>query len=154
MKKVLFVCLGNICRSTMAEAIFRKRLLDEKLEDKITVDSAGTSSWESGNPPHPGTQEILTGIDVDFSGIYSRKITSEDFETADWIIAMDDMNIEDLNRMSGGQYKDKIHLLLSVVPGREDEEVPDPYYTGNYKLTYQLVSQGIEAWLAIIRKNL
>lgn len=153
MKRVLFVCLGNICRSPMAEAIFAHRLAEEGLDQQISVDSAGTSSWEKGNPPHPGTQRMLRKAGISYSGIVSRKITMTDFDSFDWIIGMDEMNMADLAQLSNGRYDEKLHLFLRAVPGLDDDEVPDPYYTGDYELTFQLISEGVEAWLDIFREK-
>ncbi len=96
MIKVLFVCLGNICRSPMAEAVFRDLVKREGLEDKIKADSAGTGDWHIGNPPHKGTREILNENQISAEGLVARQIQSGDIEEFDYIIAMDRTNQNDI----------------------------------------------------------
>ncbi|KAF1299121.1 protein-tyrosine-phosphatase [Enterococcus sp. JM4C] len=146
MKKVLFVCLGNICRSPMAEAMMRAEIKARHLEDKIVVDSAATSRWEVGSQPHHGTQKILKAQGIDCSGIYARQITTQDFLSADVIIGMDQNNVDELLSIAPEEAKGKVQLFMSVVPGKEQMGVPDPYYTGDFEETYQLVSEGLAEW--------
>ena len=96
MVKVLFVCLGNICRSPMAEAVFRDMVKKEGLSDKIIIDSAATSSWEHGNPVHHGTKARLAKEGISVKGMYSRILNNDDLD-ADYIIGMDESNIENIN---------------------------------------------------------
>lgn len=145
MKKVIFVCLGNICRSPMAEALLREKAQAEGLA--ITVDSAATSRWELGNPPHPGTQKILNEQGIACQGMVARQITTEDFYEADWIIGMDQQNIKDLLEKAPAGTEGKVHLLMSVVPGQENTAVPDPYYTGDFNETYQLIQASLNYWV-------
>ncbi|MGM0126054.1 protein-tyrosine phosphatase [Enterococcus sp. AZ194] len=147
MKKIIFVCLGNICRSPMAEALMRHEIITNDLSGKLVVDSAATSRWEVGKPPHQGTQKILKQQGIDFAGIYARQITTQDFLEADVIIGMDQSNVNDLLKIAPEETKHKIQLFMRVVPGKETVEVPDPYYTGNFDETYALVSEGINKWL-------
>lgn len=154
MTKVLFVCLGNICRSPMAEAIFRKKVSEAGLDDAIEVDSCGTSSWNEGDMPHQGTRDILAKLDLDVSDMQSRVITSEDFETYDYIIGMDESNLRDLEGIAPNLVNlEKIHLLLSEEIGCERLDVPDPYYTEDFDTTYDLIDQGTTKWLDVISKK-
>ncbi|MTD41910.1 low molecular weight phosphotyrosine protein phosphatase [Erwinia sp. CPCC 100877] len=152
MMKMLFVCLGNICRSPMAEAVMKDKLANSSLADKVTVASGATSRWEEGNPPHPGTQKILNMHNISFTDIYSTPITVQDFEHYDLLIGMDKSNVEDMKRMAPTDTLEKIHLFMEQVAGKETEEVPDPYYTGDFEQTYQMVDEGTDAWLAYLNK--
>ncbi|WP_160726028.1 low molecular weight protein-tyrosine-phosphatase [Bacillus sp. USDA818B3_A] len=149
MINVLFVCLGNICRSPMAEAFFRRLVKKENLSNKIAVDSAATSSWQIGFPPHEGTLNILKKYNISSNGLIGRKLRKEDFRKFDYIIGMDESNIKNIYRITGKSNHPKIIRLLDLTKYRKD--VPDPFFTGDFDETYRLVSSGCRALLNKIR---
>lgn len=149
---VLFVCLGNICRSPMAEAVFRHMVIEENLEDKFLIDSAGTGDWHTGNPPHHGTRSILDRYGISYEGMKARQVAADDFTNFDYIIAMDNQNEANLKKIAK-QAGVKVVKLLDLVPESELREVPDPYYTGNFDETYELVGKGCRALLEKIRRE-
>lgn len=151
MISVLFVCLGNICRSPMAEGVFRKVLKQENLSSKINVDSAATSSWHIGSPPHKGTLAILKKYNISADGLVGRQLSKEDFEKFDYIIGMDDSNVQNIFEITGKPQHPKIIRLLDLTEHNKD--VPDPYYTGDFEETYKLVTEGCQALLEKIRKE-
>lgn len=140
--RVLFVCLGNICRSPMAEAVFRDLVRKNSLSDKIEVDSAGTGDWHIGNPPHEGTRKILDREKISYEGMAARQVSKNDWDEFDYIIAMDDNNIADLDKLRATDTK--ISKLMDFIEDAPEENVPDPYFTGNFDYTYELVSAGCE----------
>lgn len=153
MIKVLFVCLGNICRSPMAEAMFRDLVKREGLEQKIEVDSAGTGDWHIGQPPHKGTLEILKKNNIGAEGLKARQIESKDLEEFDYIIAMDSDNRANIEKLKAQYPKASIGILMDYVPHIKIKDVPDPYFTGNFTEVYELVEQGCKGLLAYIKTN-
>ncbi|MBM7097226.1 low molecular weight phosphotyrosine protein phosphatase [Bacillus sp. H-16] len=149
MVKVLFVCLGNICRSPMAEAVFSEKVKKAGLEDRIKMDSAGTGEWHVGNPPHEGTQDILRKNNIGSEGLKARQVKENDLTEYDYIICMDAENIGNLTRMKGFKDSGEIARLLDFTEDGEDD-VPDPYFTGNFDYVYELVEKGCERLLSHI----
>lgn len=147
--RVLFVCLGNICRSPLAEAYFAKLVRDSDLGWE--VDSAGTSSWHVGEPPHSGTVKIGLVHGLVFDGQVSRKISKQDFAEFDALVAMDRSNYEDLIYLHP-ESEYKIHLLLDYANGNETD-VHDPYYDRNFELMYEQVAAGCDGLLEYLRNS-
>lgn len=141
MKRICFVCLGNICRSPMAEFVMK----DLAKETSFVIESRATSSWEHGNPVHAGTQKMLKKHALPFDPKKkSQPFKLADFERYDLVIGMDQQNVQDLKALSSGRYDDKITLFC-------EGGVPDPWYTGDFDETYALIKEGCEKWLSQIK---
>ncbi|AWB45762.1 phosphotyrosine protein phosphatase [Paenibacillus sp. CAA11] len=149
---VLFVCLGNICRSPMAEAVFRHLVQQEGLASYFKIDSAGTGDWHTGKPPHQGTRGILDQYGISYEGMLARQVAEQDFTDFDYVIAMDDSNVSNLNKLMRGTGV-KMIKLLDLVADAPNKNVPDPYYTGNFEEVYELVGKGCRALLEHIRRE-
>lgn len=150
---VLFVCLGNICRSPMAEAVFRQLVVRENLAARFHIDSAGIGNWHTGNPPHHGTRGILDRYGISYEGMRARQVAWEDFSRFDYIVAMDRQNERDLKSLARQTEAGNIIKLLDLVPELAGKEVPDPYYTGNFDEVYELVEKGCRALLEMVRQR-
>ncbi|MFF5996187.1 low molecular weight protein-tyrosine-phosphatase [Lysinibacillus sp. KU-BSD001] len=144
MIRVLFVCLGNICRSPMAEAVMRDLVEKRGLAAQIKVDSAGTSNWHAGEPPHKGTREKLKEMRISTSGMVSRQLRTSDLEF-EYIVCMDASNVENTRDMLRAYEDAKIFRFLDLTSHKKD--VPDPWYTGNFQETYELCVEGCEVLL-------
>ena len=128
--KILFVCLGNICRSPMAEGTFRHLVEEKGLQHLVEIDSAGTGAWHVGEPPDGRATATAAQRGIDISRQSARKVKQQDFEFYDYILAMDDENHINLTRVAPEEYRDKIHMFLEFAPDKSEREVPDPYYGG------------------------
>lgn len=153
MIHVLFVCLGNICRSPMAEAVFRDLVQKSNLEHKIQVDSGGTGGWHIGEAPHRGTRQILDRERISYEGIVARQVTKNDWDDFNYIIAMDDQNIKDLQKLHPENHDIVVSKLMDFVVDAKEKNVPDPYYTGDFDFTYELVVEGCSNLLKEIKQN-
>ena len=147
---VIFVCMGNICRSPMAEAVFHKMVQDAGLDAHITVDSCGTGGWHAGEQPHPGTRAVLEQHAVPYHH-QARQIVRDDLLRADYLVAMDSDNLSEIRRM--GATSAEVALLMSYAPGADAHEVPDPYYSNRFDEVYDLVLAGCTGLLAHIRQE-
>lgn len=126
--KVLFVCMGNICRSPTAEGVFTKLIADKNLNAKFTVDSAGTHAYHIGNPPDYRAQQAARRRGVELENLRARKVHSSDFEYFDYVLVMDDDNYQIVMNDCPREHKDKVKYFLDFAPHLGVREVPDPYY--------------------------
>lgn len=152
MIKILFVCHGNICRSPMAEFVMKDLVRKEGIGHEFIIDSAATSREEIGNDIHYGTKKKLREEGIPFTRRGAIQMTHKDYETYDYLIAMDHANVRNMERIAGSDSEHKIKLLLSY--SGKDIDIADPWYTGNFEDTYQDVVEGCKAFLNSIRDRL
>ena len=145
MKRILFVCHGNICRSPMAEFVMKELVLQAHLEHQFYIESAATSTEEIGNPVYPPARRKLAEHGIGCAGKTARQMTRADYDRFDLLVGMDDWNIRNMRRICGGDPEGKIVKLMDYThrPG----DVADPWYTGDFEATWQDVLLGCQALL-------
>jgi protein-tyrosine phosphatase len=153
--KVLFVCLGNICRSPLAEAIFKHKIREKGLEHLVEADSCGTSNYHIGSQPDPRTlaNASRNGVVIDHCG---RQFGAEDFEKFDFILAMDNSNYQNILRLPGSaNFAGKVQLMRNFDPENKGAEVPDPYYGGEkgFQDVFDILSRSMENFIAFLEKE-
>jgi protein-tyrosine phosphatase len=150
---LLFVCLGNICRSPLAEAAFRDAAARAGLE--AVADSAGTGEWHVGYPPDPRAQAVAARHGIDISGYKARRVRGDDFRGFDHILALDPQNLRDLRMMAPADTSARLALLLDHVPGRAGQGVPDPYYgsDADFDAVWDDARVGADALVAMLRNG-
>ena len=146
---VLFVCYGNICRSPMAEFIFKDMIKRNGLENNFYIESAATSYEEIGNDMHYGTISKLKQLNIPFDHRKARRVTIEDYNKFDYILGMETMNVRDIIRIVGNDYDNKIYRLLDF--SNKPRDIADPWYTGNFDITYKDILEGCNAFLNHIK---
>ena len=153
--KILFVCLGNICRSPTAEAVFRAVAAREAPELMIEVDSAGTAGYHVGAPPDLRTRQAASRRGYDMSSLRARIVEPRDFEDFDFILAMDRENLKVLNHRAPVQARDRVRLFLEFAPDAATTEVPDPYYGGpnGFEEVLDLVEAATQGLLQHLRQR-
>lgn len=152
--KVLFVCLGNICRSPTAHGVFEHMVESSGLADQITTDSAGTAAWHVGNPPDSRSAAAAARRGFDLSHLRARQAQADDFEVFDYILAMDRQNLADLQQLAPSDYKGRLDLFLNF-SDLPETEVPDPYYGGEqgFEHVLDLVESASRGLLADIKQH-
>ena len=150
---VLFVCMGNICRSPTAEGVFRKIAAEHAPELVVAVDSAGTHAYHTGEPPDPRAQKAALRRGVDISSQRARKVRVEDFHAFDYVLAMDELNYATLVEQSPEGHTSRIRLFLDFAPGADRRDVPDPYYGGSigFEHVLDLVEEAAHGLVAELR---
>ncbi|MFQ5633881.1 MAG: low molecular weight protein-tyrosine-phosphatase [Gammaproteobacteria bacterium] len=145
-RSVLFVCMGNICRSPMAEGVFSRRLAHRASHLNIEIDSAGTHGYHAGSPPDERAQGAAARRGIDMSSLVARAVTADDFDKFDYILAMDTGNLEFLLNMAAPAQRGKIRLFFDYSAGRPGGEVPDPYYGGpaGFERVLDLIEEATE----------
>ena len=152
--RVLFVCMGNICRSPTAHGVFAALVEAAGLADRIEVDSAGTHSYHVGAPPDPRSQQAARARGVELAGLRARRFDANDFVDFDYVVAMDRDNLADMLALRPDNARAQAHLMLEFAPATGRDEVPDPYFgdTG-FDLVYDLVEAAAQGLLARIRER-
>lgn len=150
MTKILFICHGNICRSPMAEFVFKDIAKKAGMGDEFSVASAATSYEEIGNPVHRGAAKILDRLGISYSGKRAVHLEKSDYAKYDYLVCMDSANVRNTLRIVGADPEGKVHKLLEFADSCED--VADPWYTGNFERTYEDVLAGCEGLLKHIEK--
>ena len=146
MKKILFVCHGNICRSPMAEFIFKAMVKERGVDGEFYIESAAVSDEEYGNPIYPPARRCLNGHGIPFDkSKTARKMTAADYDYFDLIIVMDRSNLRWMKWIIGDDVQGKVHAMMSYA--HEDRDVADPWYTGDFEKTYRDVVAGCEGLL-------
>ena len=145
MKKLLFVCHGNICRSPMAEFVMKSLVQEQGLSYRYEIASAATSTEEIGNPVYPPARRMLAAHGISCAGKTARQMTKQDYAYYDLLIGMDHANLRNMRRICGGDPDGKLHLLLDYTnrPG----EVADPWYTDDFQATWEDVTEGCQGLL-------
>ena len=151
MIKVLFVCLGNICRSPMAEYLLKDIVKKEGIEEKFYIDSAATSTEEIGNAMHDGTKNKLKQMKIEYGNHIARKMTKQDYEKFDYIIGMEETNIINIKRIVGEDKENKIFKLLDF--SNNPRNIADPWYTGNFDKTYEDILEGLEGFMKYLKER-
>lgn len=151
MIKILFVCHGNICRSPMAEFVMRDMVTKRGLGGQFYIASSATSREEIGNPVHPGTRKKLKELGISTAGKYAVQLKKKDYQEYDYLIGMDEWNIRNILRIVGSDPQGKVHKLLEFAGSGRD--IADPWYTGNFELTYEDIREGCEGLLSHILRE-
>lgn len=151
MIKICFVCLGNICRSPMAEFIFKSMVEKEKLGGNIVIESRGTSDEELGNPIHPGTILELTKHNITYQPRAAMQLVKDDYDYFDYFISVDDLNSRLMKRLFDGDRDLKIYRMLDFTPLKKD--IADPWYTRDFSLTYMEIELGCMAFLNYLKEK-
>lgn len=156
MVKVLFVCLGNICRSPTAEGVFRRLLLEHGLAERVDVASAGTHAYHVGEPPDPRAQRAAARRGVDLSTKRGRQTAASDFHEYDYVLAMDRENYEHLTAKCPVVLRHKIRLFMEFAPGYGEPDVPDPYFggTAGFDRVLDMIEDAASGLLAEIQREL
>lgn len=155
MIKVLFVCMGNICRSPTAQGVFQRLIEQTGLIQEIEIDSAGTHAYHVGNPPDPRAQAVALRRGIDLSKLRARRITGSDFIQYDYILAMDQDNLSALQLHCPPEHRYKLRLYMDFAPELKTRDVPDPYYGGQtgFEQVLDLVETAAEGLLRHIRQH-
>lgn len=153
--RVLFVCMGNICRSPLAHGLFEHRVEKAGLSEQIAIDSAGTHAYHVGDLPDPRSQQTAQSHGIDLSSQRARQVVVSDFEKFDYVLAMDNDNHALLSAQCPDQYRHKLKLFLEFAPQLSETEVPDPYYGGDsgFEHVYQLIDMAADGLMADIESH-
>lgn len=146
MNSVLFVCLGNICRSPLAEGIFRHLTETQATKKTYQIDSCGTGAWHVGSAPHEGSRKIAAQNGISLDGIRARQVDDGDFFNFQLIVAMDQSNLSDLREINPNP-ESNIVLLRQYDPIQDSLDVPDPYYAGGFDKVYEIIHRSCETLL-------
>jgi protein-tyrosine phosphatase len=154
--RVLFVCMGNICRSPTAHGVFESLVQRSGLAHRIEVDSAGTHAYHVGEPPDARSQQVAKGRGVDLSGQRARRVQPDDFRHFDYLVAMDRDNYRELQRICPAGLENKLRLFMEFAPESGVQEVPDPYYggSGGFERVFRMVEEAADGLLEKLRKDL
>ena len=151
--KILFVCMGNICRSPTAEGSFRSIVSKQDLSDSFEIDSAGTHAYHIGNPPDSRSQQTARKYGIDLSNQKARQVHEIDFYYYDYIIAMDTDNIQILRSIRPADSQSQIKLLLDYLPDTSFQSVPDPYFEGKFDEVFEMVYEACTSFLESLVKK-